>query len=1167
MPKFIKVLLAVALPLTASLSFAQESWYSFPKTDNTIPSTIELTGAPSTWWHWMDGQITREGITADLEAMQKAGIREAQIFNVGIGYDARHFESLGHKTAKYLSDEWLDLVHFAASEAKRLGMTLCLHNGPGWSSSGGYWVTPENSMQRVVWTETRIETTGKPQTITLPQPEARNGYYDDICVVAFPAPAQDRRIPEYQLKSMGIDSSTDQMLPSIESFPLEAAIDKNDIQILKADKDGNVTLPVTAKGVQIVLLRMGHTTTGTTSHPVNDITGGGLECDKLSRRAVKAFWDGGVQPIIDRLGSLVGTTLNNCLVDSYEVGCGNWTDGYAEEFERRNGYSLYGYLPAFAGFAINSGEETERFYWDLRKTNSDLIAENYYDYFRDLCHEARMMFSTEPYTGPFDGLRVGSPSDIVMGEFWMGDAGMATSSKLASSIAHVNGKSLVGAEAFTSGGDWARWTSRPKDMKALGDKYWCDGINRYIFHTYVHQPTDEAPGYTLERYAGHYNRLNTLWDTHADYIDYVTRSQYLLQQGKSVADILVFEGESVPNNGVYREDIKQLGYDYDEVWVDMLHQLRVENGIIKTPTGAEYRLLVLPKVDMMTPEVLATIKRLSAEGAMIIGPRPMASPSLKGYPECDGKVAAMAAELWDSGKIKDLTVAEAVKAMHLTPDCQTVNPQLRFIHRQTEDTDIYFLSNQSRQYINSGISFRVDGKQPELWDAVTGRQVDAATYICYNGTTGVNINFLPEQSLFVVFCRDAVIKATNLNTDVTYKVTQNRLLPGFRVISALDGKFLPHGVVDVTDIVASRVQDGQLHMNADNGVFADPIFGVVKHLQLTYIADGEEKQLYVGENQPFGISSNDNLKIVKAFYGNVPADMNEERPAPPVDVKERIEKLVERLDAERTHPVGIVAGYYDEENIFDKERTLRITYEAEGSIISSEVPHGERIDLNYHGADPSLELVDGKPVLKTFDACDYELRFGDNDLVYKAKVKKIPAIIPVDTEWSLTFENKHLSKVPAPIKMTELTSLSENENEEVRHFSGTTIYSTTINLTRKYIRSPRGVRGGLGLRLELGGVEAVAEVLVNGQKVQTLWCTPYNTDITDYVKKGENVIEIRVANQWANHLIGEEKTGNHDTFQTWNHWNKDSQLLPAGLLGPVQIRPYVKKALGRFKQY
>ena len=101
---------------------------------------------PCTWWHWLDCNITREGITADLEAMSRAGYHEAQIFNVGYGYP--------EGTAKYLSPEWLELFKWAAIEAKRLGMELCFHNGPGWSSSGGFWVKPEQSMQRIVWTET-----------------------------------------------------------------------------------------------------------------------------------------------------------------------------------------------------------------------------------------------------------------------------------------------------------------------------------------------------------------------------------------------------------------------------------------------------------------------------------------------------------------------------------------------------------------------------------------------------------------------------------------------------------------------------------------------------------------------------------------------------------------------------------------------------------------------------------------------------------------------------------------------------------------------------------------------------------------------------------------------------------------------------------------------------
>ena len=203
MKKTLCTLLFMAMPMMSAMADGLDRWNS-----------ENVTGHPSTWWHWLDGNVSRHGITADLEAMYQAGIREAQIFNVGYGYPAG--------AAKYLSPEWLDLVKWAATEAKRLGMTLCMHNGPGWSSSGGSWVTPAQSMQTVVWTDTTLVGNGTKQTVTLARPKANCDYYEDIIVLAFPTPSSDLRIKDFQLKSLGAFQNPDKQPAGEDVFPPRA---------------------------------------------------------------------------------------------------------------------------------------------------------------------------------------------------------------------------------------------------------------------------------------------------------------------------------------------------------------------------------------------------------------------------------------------------------------------------------------------------------------------------------------------------------------------------------------------------------------------------------------------------------------------------------------------------------------------------------------------------------------------------------------------------------------------------------------------------------------------------------------------------------------------------------------------------------------------------------
>ncbi|MGB8353508.1 MAG: glycosyl hydrolase, partial [Chthoniobacteraceae bacterium] len=118
---------------------------------------------PGTWWHWVNGNVSKEGITLDLEAMKRIGLSGAQIFNVNQG-------PVG--PVKMFSDEWRALTQHAIREADRLGLELGFENGPGWSESNGPWVTQEESMQFVYPTEVTV-TGGQKIKVTLPQDNKR----------------------------------------------------------------------------------------------------------------------------------------------------------------------------------------------------------------------------------------------------------------------------------------------------------------------------------------------------------------------------------------------------------------------------------------------------------------------------------------------------------------------------------------------------------------------------------------------------------------------------------------------------------------------------------------------------------------------------------------------------------------------------------------------------------------------------------------------------------------------------------------------------------------------------------------------------------------------------------------------------------------------------------
>ncbi|MGV8090504.1 MAG: glycosyl hydrolase [Mangrovibacterium sp.] len=693
---------------------------------------------PHTWWHWMNGNIFKEGITADLEAMASAGIGGAQIFNV----DYR----IPHGKVRVNSPEWFDMVKFAVAEAKRLGLEICLHNCAGWSSSGGPWNTPENSMKIVVTSEIKVKGPGKLASLP-PQPEANLDFYRDIAVLAFPSPVND------SLSKTAIEDLDNKIFLSRGNIRAEEkeinpenVIKKNEIVVIK---DGTWDIP---EG-DWTIFRVGYTSNGRKNNPAPE-EATGLECDKLSKEAVKAHWDGHIGLILDAIGKIDGPDrpgFNNVLIDSYEVGSQNWTQGFEKEFNKRCGYDIIPFLPVFTGRIVESPEITERFLWDFRKVVADLFAECYSGYFGELAHKAGLLYSSEPYGNcPSNDIQYGSYADIPMGEFWPGMNVMKV--KLAASIAHVYQKKFVGAEAFTTMPDYGRWQKDPYALKPYGDSVYCGGINRMIFHCYTHQPWTNPtryPGMTMGRFGTHFERTQTWWNLVKDWLTYQTRCQYMLQEGRFVADALYWCGEDAPN-GMPVSKLPQ-GYDYDGCDTRAIEMLKVKDGNLVLPSGMTYRILVLPDNSAMSPETLKIIEKLVKKGAKVVGrTKPVRAQGLRGYPASDKEIKRLADKIWPkiiSGK----SPGEAMKSLNVLPDFMTNKSGINYIHRIINGIDVYFVACSNPKGEDAVCTFRVAGKVSELWRPDTGGMETAAVYSGKDSLTTVPIRFDPYGSVFVVF--------------------------------------------------------------------------------------------------------------------------------------------------------------------------------------------------------------------------------------------------------------------------------------------------------------------------------------------------------------------------------------------------------------------------------
>jgi hypothetical protein len=526
-----------------------------------------------------------------------------------------------------------------------------------------------------------------------------------------------------------------------------------------------------------IIERTGMTPTNVKNSPATP-EGTGLETDKMSTAHIASHFNAFMGEIMKRIPAEDRKTWKVTVEDSYETGSQNWTDELINEFKAVYNYDPVPYMPVMQGKVVGSADQSDRFLWDLRRLIADDVSYKYVGGLRDIAHKYGLTTWLENYGHwgyPGEFLQYGGQSDEIGGEFWSeGDLG-DIENKAASSSAHIYGKTKVSAESFTAAGD--AFSRYPANFKKRGDRFFTEGINNTLLHVYIQQPKDDnAPG--INTWFGvEFNRHNTWFYDMDVFLKYSKRCNMMLQQGIYVADVAYFIGEDAPKmTGVVDPALPQ-GYSYDYINGEVIKtRLTVKNGKLTLPNGINYSVLVLPKLETIRPELLAKLKELVAQGAVILGPKPSRSPSLQGYPQADKQVQNIADELW--GKINGTTVKvnhygkgmvlsgmdmqAAMDLIKVVPDAKvTQSDSILFIHRAVNDGQIYFLSNQKTKTVNISPVFRITGKQPELWDAVTGEHRNLPAYYQANGTTTVPIKLVPYESAFIVFRKAGIKKDTS----------------------------------------------------------------------------------------------------------------------------------------------------------------------------------------------------------------------------------------------------------------------------------------------------------------------------------------------------------------------------------------------------------------------
>ncbi|HEY0945505.1 MAG TPA: glycosyl hydrolase [Opitutaceae bacterium] len=629
--------------------------------------------------------------------------------------------------------------------------------------------------------------------------------YRDTAIVAFPEPENlnvkltGERAKTLSAKTNRRDASNfmrarDVMGPTLapwraepgdQPVPVEKVIDLT----ARVTPDGRLEWDVPPGRWTIV--RTGHRMTGSRlmiPPPEAD----GLSVGWLSSEGVELqFKHLGELLLAD--AAAVGKKLSYFCDDSFEDGFPNWTEQIVERFQHYRGYDPVPYLPVLSGYLVGSAEISERFLHDYRKTVADCMADGHYRRFAELTHERGLLVQNEA-AGPsrsgtmcMDGLKNLGRSDLPMGEFWLGvrhdeeggldpklsygvsrlEDGQNKVTKMVASAAHIYGRRTASAEAFTSN---RHWLDSPATLKPAADRAFCEGINRLIIHSStLMRPEDGKPGH--DYYAGtHFNPNITWWEMTGPFLDYLARCQFLLRQGHFVADVLYYHGDWAPNIVEPKHVPPDLGpgYDYDvcndEV---LLTRVSVNDGRLVLPDGMSYRVLVLPDTPRMPARVARKIRELVQAGATVIGRRPEQDPGLANYPRGDDEVRAIATEVWGACDGKSTTenrfgsgrvvwgrsTREVLSAAGVSPDFNydAQAGWIDFIHRTTDGAEIYFVANRNNRVARADCAFRVSGRQPELWDPVTGEARPLPEFASGEGVTRMTLEFAPHQSWFVVF--------------------------------------------------------------------------------------------------------------------------------------------------------------------------------------------------------------------------------------------------------------------------------------------------------------------------------------------------------------------------------------------------------------------------------
>ncbi|MEM9833662.1 MAG: glycosyl hydrolase [Bacteroidota bacterium] len=727
---------------------------------------------PRGYWLWGHGNFDYTRMKEELQEFKDKGLGGVDIFDMGIA-DPYEVIPAGNP---FLGERMLDGIEFAAREAKKLDFPLGLSVSNGWNA-GGEWTKPDEMIMRLLFWQDTIRGPRKLTEVGFPKiPTTFQKPYGEFQL--FPQYAEDG-FPEYY---------QDVILTAVPIAPDSVVSDTARILTFDTQQlDGNqINLQLPAG--DWVLMRAVVTPLGQKMWMRSDNSPGFI-MDHYSKKATKHHFEHVIGRLEERLGNLANSALKRLYLCSFEAeDYVIWSPELAEEFEQQHGYDLSPFVPIFSGVNVLNEEVSQRFLQDYRSTVSEMFVNNHYRQARQISHDHGLLLASESggpgpplHYVPTEDLKALGAVDIMRGEFWNKESeyfdehgnDLLQVVRNIASAAHIYGHRVVEMESFTS--HRKHWQETPLELKKLADRAFCEGMNRVVYHTMPHSPKEAGyPGWSYQ--AGtHISPKITWWEYSEPFHSYLARTSALLQRGQFVADVAYYYGEKIPNFASGSKYIRKTlgsGYDYDDLNKEVLLQSSVtSDGRLQLPSGMTYHLLVLPEDSVMSTEVLRKIEELVKSGATVLGAPPTTVPGLHNYREREDQLQQLTAQLWGKKIKKKQRKTHGTGTLYtgyaerdiltergVEPDFRyqsATEATLDYIHRQTDQEEIYFIRNPDSRQVSTIIDFRVTNKIPFLFNPLNGRITPVAMYTTQNGRTQVPLSLQPLESTFIVFRSEA----------------------------------------------------------------------------------------------------------------------------------------------------------------------------------------------------------------------------------------------------------------------------------------------------------------------------------------------------------------------------------------------------------------------------